>query len=253
MSRRSLLRRGWIGYVLAAGLSVPAGAQTPADSLPPNTPSQLQALDAGTIMKASYESLVIVRPAAEIEADLQTAREAEKNAAEEHERVRASSSTSKDKIAVMKSDKDATAKQIDLAKKNKLEAEKITLESKRKSQELQIKVLERDAALKQTHAEVAKKEVEEAQVRQRMYQLELELAWRRGELDRLLAESSKSGILMTESFVRLHRDVRELERRVLETKKDRSDKAISAAKAEKSYVEKQLDLVKAQAEALAIK
>lgn len=255
MSCRSLRSQGWIACVFAAGLAVPVGAQTPADSLPTpaNAPSQPPALDTGAIMKASYESLVTVRPAAEIEVDLQVARDAEKHAADERERALASSNMAKDKIAVMKSDKKAIDQQIAMAKKDNRAEEKITLETQKKSQERQIKVLERDAELKKKQAEVAQKSVEEAQARQRMVQLELELAGKRSEFERLVAESSKSGILMTESFVRLHRDARELERRVLEAKKDRSDKVISAAEAEKSYVEKQLDLLKAQTEALTIK
>ncbi len=255
MSRRSLQNHTWIACTLAATLTGAACAQTRTDSVstPSTAPSQPQALDTQTLMKASYESLVIVRPAIEIEADLQAARDAEKHATGDRERVRASSSMAKDKIEVMKSDKDAINQRIDMAKKGKLEAEKIALEQQKKSQELQIKVLQRDSELKKTHADVAKKQVEEAQARQRMYQLELELAARRAEFERMVADSSRGGILLAESFVRLHRDTRELERRVLEAKKDRSDKAISAAQAEKSYVEKQLDLLKAQAEALAIK
>jgi hypothetical protein len=204
-------------------------------------------------MKASYESLVVIRPIAEIEADLNAAREAEQHAREDQERIRTVSSLAKDKIEVMKRDKDAIGQRIDLAKKGNMTAEKITLETQKKSQELQIKVLERDAELKKTHVDVAKKEVQEAQARQKMYQLELELAARRSELERLVADSQRGGVLVAESLVRSHRDARELERRVLEARKDRSDKAIAAAQAQKSYVEKQLKLLKAQAEALAIK
>lgn len=252
MSRRLSEWSLWT-CALVVGLAGLAPAQMRTDSVSTTATIQPQVLGSGTLMRASYESLVTARPVAEIEADLRAARDAEQHFGEERERVRASSEMAKERIEVMKRDKDAIDQRIDMAKKGNMTAEKITLETQKKSAELQIKVLERDAELKKTHVEVANKQVEEARARQRMYQLELELAAKRVDLERLVDEASRGGLLVAENLVRVHRDVREVERRVLEASKERSDRAIDAAKAEKSYVEKQLDLLKAQAKALAIK
>jgi len=252
MSRRPFTSRWWIACALAAGLTVPASAQTRTDSVSTSANALSRPLNTATLLKASYESLFTVRPAAEIQADLLAARDAEIHAADDRERVRASSSTAKSNIEVLEREKDSVSQRVDIAKKGNLAVEKITLETQKKSLELQIKVLERDAELKKTHAEVAKKQIEEAQARQKMYQLELEFAAKHSELERFVADASRSGVLVAESLVRLHRDTRELERKVLEATKDHTDKAIAAAHAKKSYVEKQIDLLKAKAEALAI-
>jgi len=252
MSHRSLKSHSWIACTLAVGLAAPLDARVASSAASANAQSQPQALDTGTLMRASHQPLVTARPVAEIEADLRAAREAEQRAGDERERVRASSDMARERIEVMKRDKDAISQRIDLAKKGDMTEEKVALELQKKAAELQIKVLVRDAELKKTHVDVAKKQVEEAQARQRLYQLELELLAKRVELELLQDDASRGGVA-AESLAGLQRDVREIERKVLEASKNRSDKAIAAAKAEKSYVEKQLDLLEAQARLLAIK
>jgi hypothetical protein len=241
-----------VTWSLVAAVCATACAQTAAQSPPAGVvpPAHQPVLDNATLMTKAYEPLVTPRPASEIDADMEEARNDEKQAREEQQRVQSMREVANAKIEVMKRDRESISQRIDLAKKGGMEAEKKTLEAQKKAHELQLDVLERDREVKRTHVEVAKHEIEEAQARQRLFEVERELVDKRSELERAALPEGAS-VEAAEKVVKLHHEARELERRVLEAMRTRSDKAIAAAQAKKSYAERQLGLHKAQVKALA--
>jgi hypothetical protein len=129
-----------------------------------------------------------------------------------------------------------------LAGREKNESAKLALDVEKRAAEGERKLAERLDAVYESEIELARKARELARADQRALELELELAGRRAERDRL-ARTEPAAVS------RLNQVVVALERRVLEARRDRASAAKDVANREHKIAERRIQLFEANLEA----
>jgi hypothetical protein len=130
-----------------------------------------------------------------------------------------------------------------LAEKSKQEAEVASFEAEKKDAERHKQFLERRVSLHQAEKEAAKARKSLAEATLKALELELQLASRRGQRDRL-ASSDAAGALRQEGVIR------ELERKVLEAQRGQADREKQVADKHQDIAKRRLELYQAQAAAV---
>jgi hypothetical protein len=149
---------------------------------------------------------------------------------------------SKARIEVKKRELSTIEARRKLADKEKNESAKIGLQGEKRAAESEKKLAERLDAVYESEIELAKKARDLARADQRALDLELELAARRNERDRV-AQTDPA------SIQRLEQVIVTLEGRVLEARRDRAGVAKDVAGREQKIAERRIALHKAHLEA----
>jgi hypothetical protein len=126
-----------------------------------------------------------------------------------------------------------------LAEKSKQEAEKVTLEAEKKDAERHKQFLERRVALHQAERDAARAEKSRAEAKQKALEIELELARRRTERERL-------GNTDPAAALRQDNVIRELERKLLEAQRVDADREKQVADKHVDIAKRRLELYQAQ-------
>jgi len=188
-------------------------------------------------------SLVIIptRTTDAVQADIDNARKAKSEADVRRSAAQSLRDAYDPKIALAKKEIEVIDKKRDLAKKEKRDADLVTLEVEKKSAERVKDLLERQRDLRDAELDVAKGEVDLALAGETVYSLELELMKKRLEP----AKSTGTGGSAL-SLGATQQVVRELEGRTLTAQKEMADKQETVAQRQKKLVERRLQLFESQ-------
>jgi hypothetical protein len=145
------------------------------------------------------------------------------------------------KIELAQKEIEVIGKKCDLAKKEKRDADLVTLEAEKKAAERVKDLLERQRDLREAELEVAKAEVELASAAVTSFSLESDLMKKRLELAAGVGSGSAAIQLGA-----LQQVVRELEGRTLNAQKEMADKQANVAQRQKTVVERRLQLFESQ-------
>ena len=224
---------------LIALLASPLAAQQPVDSSAIAAPRAAAPAQSIHVVQArSEESLREAIEDArrhEREADATLAR-----ATEEREQAKA-------RIEVKKRELETIDARIKLAEKEKNEGEKVALRAEKRAGEAERKLAERLDAVYASETELAKKSRDLARADRKTIELEQELVARRRERDGPVGRTDPAGLR------RLDQAIVALERKVLESRRDRAAVAKDVADREKRIAERRIELLKAELEASGIK
>jgi hypothetical protein len=177
-----------------------------------------------------------------IQALLESAKAAERDADTDLERATGLRASTKGEAEVKKREISTVDSRVKLAGKNKQDAEKVALAAEKKVLERQRDFLDRRAALHSSEMDAAKAAKKLAQVSQRSLDLELQLAHRRA--DRARVAGTDPTATLTHDEV-----IRELERRTLEAQQSRAQAAKDLAARDEDIAKRRLELYQAQAAA----
>jgi hypothetical protein len=177
-----------------------------------------------------------------IQALLESAKAAERDADTELDRATGLRASTKGEAEVKKREISTVDSRVKLAEKNKQDAEKVSLATEKKVLERQRDFLERRAALHSSEMDAAKAAKKLAQVSQKGLDLELQLAHRRA--DRARVAGTDATATLTHDEV-----IRELERRTLAAQQSRAQAAKDLAARDEDIAKRRLELYQAQAAA----
>jgi hypothetical protein len=218
----------------AVAAPAPAAAVAPVAAPAPAPPSVASAL--------GFVDVLPARSPERIQALLESAKAAERDADTDLERATGLRASTKGEAEVKKREISTVDSRVKLAGKNKQDAEKIALAAEKKVLERQRDFLERRAALHSSEMDAAKAAKKLAQVSQKGLDLELQLAHRRA--DRARVAGTDPTATHTHDEV-----IRELERRTLEAQQSRAQAAKDLAARDEDIAKRRLELYQAQAAA----
>ena len=188
-----------------------------------------------------YSIVAITTPRAEnaIRSGMEAARTDEQEAAREVDRLKDARDRVDGRLKVQKADIDAIQSRANLAKKDGRDADRADLELRRKQAELDRKALEEIKSLYDDQIGEMNAKREWADARGKSYEVELELSRRRQErADRTTADSTVLG--------RLDADIRNLEEKMLDARKDEAAKQADWALHYRDTVAQQINVWRAQ-------
>jgi hypothetical protein len=224
-----------IAAVLITALAAPAAAQQPADSAAPAPPPP--SLPAIHVVPARNDEF--------LRRALEDAEMHEREAEATLSRATEERAQTKARIEVKKRELETIDARIKLAEKEKDEAGKVALKADRRAGEAERRLAERLDAVYESEIELAKKSRDLARADQKAVELELDLAARRREMQRIARTDPAASRRTQQAVVAL-------ERKVLEARRDRAGVAQDVAAREQKIAERRLDLLKAELEASGI-
>jgi len=224
----------------AAPSPAPAAAPTPAPAAAavPTSPTAGR-----TVAEAlGFIDVIPVRSVDRIQNELQAAKAAEREADARIQEASSQRSQTKAMVEVKKQEASTVNARIKLADKQKQDADKASLEAEKTVTERQRQFLERREALHGAEFDQGKAAKRVAQADQKALEMELQLASRRTDRDRIAG---------TDATATLRNDevIRELERKTLEAQQQRADAAKDLASRDQDIAKRRLDLYQAQAAA----
>jgi hypothetical protein len=184
---------------------------------------------------------VPLRTQDDIRYDIEQSRSSELQANAAMNRAKEQQAGMKSRVAITQQELKALDSKISLAKKEKREPERVSLEAEKKVTERNKAVMERREALRGMEIQLAQKEMELAVASRKALELELELAAQRSERAQL---GGAVGPATEEA--RLDQVIRELERRTLEAQRTRVGVSRQVGEREQGLVERRLELLRAE-------
>jgi len=221
----------------AAPAPAPAAAPTPAPAAAavPTSPTAGR-----TVAEAlGFIDVIPVRSTQRIQTELEAAKAAEREADARIQEASSQRSQTKAMVEVKKQEGSTINARIKLADKQKQDADKASLEAEKTVTERQRQFLERREALHAAEVDQAKAAKRLAQSDQKALQMEMQLADRRADRDRVAG---------TDATATLRHDevIRELERKTLEAQQQRAEAAKDLASRDQDIAKRRLDLYQAQ-------
>lgn len=215
----------------------PAAATTPAPAAAavPTSPTAGR-----TVAEAlGFIDVIPVRSSQRIQTELEAAKAAEREADARIEEASSQRSQTKAMVEVKKQEGSTINARIKLADKQKQDADKASLEAEKTVTERQRQFLERREALHAAEVDQAKAAKRLAQSDEKALQMEMQLADRRADRDRVAG---------TDATATLRHDevIRELERKTLEAQQQRAEAAKDLASRDQDIAKRRLDLYQAQ-------
>jgi hypothetical protein len=239
---------GWLG---AAGFALCVSTAIAQTQLPPQgaVPSPTSAAPTATtaaagVQVAARNSPVLVvdmRLEADIRKDLEVARALKPAAQADEQRASGDVIQSKATLEMKKKELDAVKTQLDAAKKANKGAEVATLERQKQKADLDIKLLERFVAVRESQVELGRARRNFADASTAALESELEMGKKRTAWDAL----TQTGSAPAQDVVSLQVDIRSDEGRVLQAMKQRSEKGEDVAKRESQLIQRQIDVLEA--------
>lgn len=241
---------GWrqcAGGLAAAGLAVClAAGSVQSQEVPPATASPTATTAASDVQAPEPNSPVLVvdmRPEADIQWDLDAARALKPKAQADEQKAGGEVIQSKATLEMKRKDLDALKSRLDQAKKSGNTSERATLDRERQQTELDIKLLERVVAVRESQVELGRARRAFADVSTVALESELEMGKKRTSWNTLTRPGTTA--TSAQDIVSLQVEIRSDERRVLQAMKDRSLKGEEVAKKEGQLIQRQIDVLEA--------
>jgi len=222
-------------------------ATTPSRILLPLAAAVMLALPASARAQAptppdhSVEDVLVFPTTEQSRRTFDQAEEDLRKAQEAQDRVRTERAGTQARTEILKSELQTVKKRLDLAKKEKNEGERLSLEKQRGEAEVQLRLLDRWRQVHDAAAKTAEAQKEVAQARRRTTEAEISLAEKRDERRVRLATDS------TAVLTSMDDEVRRAIRRAIEFRRDEADKRRGFAERERDLAQQQLTLLDAQA------
>lgn len=230
---------------MAAGLAVIFAAGTSqSQEVPPATASPTATTAASEVKTPDPNSPVLVvdmRPETDIQWDLDAARALKPKAQADEQKAGGEVIQSKATLEMRRKELDALKSRLGQTKKGG--TERMTLDRERQQTELDIKLLERLVAVRESQVELGQALRSFADVSTSALESELEMGKKRTRWDSL----TQAGTIVAsaQDIVALQVEIRSDERRVLLAMKDRSVKGEEVAKKESQLIQRQIDVLEA--------
>jgi len=190
--------------------------------------------------------IVDMRPELDIQADLDDARALKPKALAAEQKSGVDVIQSKTTLEIEKKDLSALKSKIESTKKAGNAAEAATLDRQRQEKELDIKLLERLVAVRESQVELAVARRKFADASTIALESELEMGKKRTGWDSLTQPGATGG--SPQNIVALQVSIRSDELRVLQAMKERSVKSEELAKKESALIERQIGVLQADTE-----
>jgi hypothetical protein len=226
--------RSFAAAAASLALALAAGVLAPA-------PLGAQTTDSTYLTFTAVE----LRPEASVRSGAESARADEQDAARELDRLKDARTRLEARINVQKADIDALKSRSDLAKRDGRDADRTDLELRRRRADADRKTLEEIRSLFDDQISEMSAKRDWARARGKTYDAELALGRKRQErTERATADSTALG--------RLDGDIRDLEGKVLDARKDEAARQADWASRYRDTVEQEISVYRAQAAARAI-
>jgi len=224
-------------------ISPPAPANAPQTGQAPTAPPTATTSAAATVPAVPNSPVLIVdmRPQADIQRDLDAARALKPQAEADGQKASGDVIQSKATLDIKKKELEGLKTQLDVAKKAKNKTEIATLDNQRQHLELDIKLLERLVAVRESQVELAQSRRTLADASRLALESELEMGKKRTGWDSLITPGAASA----QNIVALQVEIRNDELRVLQAMQVRSVKAEEVAKKESQLIERQIAVLEA--------
>lgn len=249
--RQSKIIRGWprfaswpavAGFALCLNTGTVQSQDSPQISEPPTATTPAPAMQ---VPVASNMPVLIVdmRSEADIQRDLDAARDLKPRAQADEQRAGGDVIQSKATLEIKKKELDALKSRLEAVKKKGNKSEVATLDRQRQKEELDIKLLERFVAVRECQVELAQARRKLADASKLALESELEMGKKTTGWDSM-TQPVVTGT-SAQDIVSLQVNIRSDELRVLQAMKVRSEKAEEVAKKDSELIERQIGVLEA--------